>query len=209
VSIQTGIPLKHIRQGIMTQSDWEIYYRETNALRSDRLTIVDDVYSLTGIKTTAKKMKMRGKVDAVYIDYLQLIEHRVGGRNKENEVSEISRSLKLLAKQLDVPVIALSQLSRAVETRGGDHKPKLSDLRDSGAIEQDADIVEFLYRPEYYNPEQTELENKAFIIISKNRNGACKDIEFYFNKECTRFENVTYDMQEPVTIPTRDEKVPF
>lgn len=209
VSIQTGIPLKHIRQGIMTQSDWEIYYRETDALRSDRLTIVDDVYSLTGIKTTAKKMKMRGKVDAVYIDYLQLIEHRVGGRNKENEVSEISRSLKLLAKQLDVPVIALSQLSRAVETRGGDHKPKLSDLRDSGAIEQDADIVEFLYRPEYYNPEQTELENKAFIIISKNRNGACKDIEFYFNKECTRFENVTYDMQEPVTIPTRDDKVPF
>ena len=146
--------------------------------------------TLVGIKTTAKKYKLRGNIDAIYIDYLQLIEHRVGGRSKENEVSEISRSLKMLAKQLDVPVIALSQLSRAVETRGGSKKPQLSDLRDSGAIEQDADIVEFIYRPEYYNPDEVEYQNKAYVIIAKNRNGSCADVEFFFNKECTRFENV-------------------
>jgi replicative DNA helicase len=148
------------------------------------------VFSLTGIKTTAKKLKMRGSLDAVYIDYLQLIDHSVKGRSKENEISEISRSLKMLAKQLDVPVVALSQLSRAVESRGGDKKPMLSDLRDSGAIEQDADIVEFIYRPEYYFPDQDEYFNKAYVIIAKNRQGSCRDVEFIFNKECTRFENV-------------------
>lgn len=189
ISVHTGIPLSNIRQGQMSEQDWSNYFNEVDYLRRDNLIIIDDVYSLTGIKTTAKKLKMRGSLDAIYIDYLQLIEHRLGGRSKENEVSEISRNLKMLAKQLEVPIVALSQLSRAVESRGGDKKPMLSDLRDSGAIEQDADIVEFVYRPEYYNPDEAELANKAYVIISKNRNGSCKDVEFYFNKECTRFEN--------------------
>lgn len=190
VSIHTGIPLNDLRKGTMNTRQWATYNEEVNHLTKDNLIIVDDVYSLVGIKTTAKKYKLRGNIDAIYIDYLQLIEHRVGGRSKENEVSEISRSLKMLAKQLDVPVIALSQLSRAVETRGGSKKPQLSDLRDSGAIEQDADIVEFIYRPEYYNPDEVEYQNKAYVIIAKNRNGSCADVEFFFNKECTRFENV-------------------
>lgn len=190
VSIHTGIPLNDLRKGTMNTKQWATYNEEVNHLTKDNLIIVDDVYTLVGIKTTAKKYKLRGNLDAIYIDYLQLIEHRVGGRSKENEVSEISRSLKMLAKQLDVPVIALSQLSRAVETRGGSKKPQLSDLRDSGAIEQDADIVEFIYRPEYYNPDELEYQNKAYVIIAKNRNGSCADVEFFFNKECTRFENV-------------------
>jgi replicative DNA helicase len=190
VSIHTGIPLNDLRKGTMNTRQWATYNEEVNHLTKDNLIIVDDVYTLVGIKTTAKKYKLRGNIDAIYIDYLQLIEHRVGGRSKENEVSEISRSLKMLAKQLDVPVIALSQLSRAVETRGGSKKPQLSDLRDSGAIEQDADIVEFIYRPEYYNPDEVEYQNKAYVIIAKNRNGSCADVEFFFNKECTRFENV-------------------
>jgi len=190
VSIHTGIPLNDLRKGTMNTKQWDTYNEEVNHLTKDNLIIVDDVYTLVGIKTTAKKYKLRGSIDAIYIDYLQLIEHRVGGRSKENEVSEISRSLKMLAKQLDVPVIALSQLSRAVETRGGSKKPQLSDLRDSGAIEQDADIVEFIYRPEYYNPDEVEYQNKAYVIIAKNRNGSCADVEFFFNKECTRFENV-------------------
>ena len=205
VSVHTGISLSAIRSGTLTKDQFSHYFSTVDYLRKDNLIIIDDVYSLSGIKTTARKLKMRGKLDAIYIDYLQLITHKVGqGRSKENEVSEISRSLKMLAKQLDVPVIALSQLSRAVETRGGSHKPKLSDLRDSGAIEQDADVVEFVYRPEYYNPEDDKLKNLAFTIIAKNRNGACKDVEHYFNNECTRFENPKVEgyeikAQKPIT----------
>ena len=190
ISVHTGIKLGNIRNGEMSDSDWSLYHEKVGDVSSDNLIIIDDVFSLTGIKTTAKKLKMRGSLDAVYIDYLQLIDHSVKGRSKENEISEISRSLKMLAKQLDVPVVALSQLSRAVESRGGDKKPMLSDLRDSGAIEQDADIVEFIYRPEYYFPDQDEYFNKAYVIIAKNRQGSCRDVEFIFNKECTRFENV-------------------
>lgn len=188
ISLHTGIPLFHIRGGSMIEDEWSTYFKEVDYLSKDNLIIIDDVYSLSGIKATCKKMSMRGQLDAIYIDYLQLIEHNVGGRSKENEVSEISRSLKMLAKQLNVPIIALSQLNRSCESRG-DKKPMLSDLRDSGAIEQDADIVEFIYRPEYYFPENTEYLNKAYIIIAKNRNGSCKDVELYFHKECTRFEN--------------------
>lgn len=206
ISVHTGIPLYNIRRGDLTPEQWNVYHTEVDALRPDRLKIIDDVYSLSGIKTTAKKLKMKGELDVIYIDYLQLITHKVGnGRSKENEVSEISRSLKMLAKQLDVPIVALSQLSRAVETRGGTKKPMLSDLRDSGAIEQDADIVEFVYRPEYYNPEQEEYLNKAYTIIAKNRNGSCKDVEHYFNKECTRFENPEHDEYKV----SRYEKPPF
>jgi len=192
VSVHTGLKLSDIRGGKLSKDQWAKYYREVDYLRNDNLMIVDDVYSLNGIKTRCRKMKMKGQLDAVYIDYLQLINHSVGkGRNKENEVSEISRALKMLAKSLDVPVICLSQLSRGVESRG-DKKPMLSDLRDSGAIEQDADIVEFIYRPEYYEPDNSK-PGQAFVLISKNRNGACGDIELYFDKECTRFENPTFE----------------
>lgn len=196
VSVHTGIPLGTIRSGRLTKEQWNEYNEKADYLTSDNLVIVDDVYSLNGIRTRCKKLNMKSGLDAIYIDYLQLINHKVGaGRSKEQEVSEVSRALKMLAKSLDVPVVCLSQLSRAVETRGGTHKPMLSDLRDSGAIEQDADIVEFIFRPEYYNKEDDKLHGVAYVIIAKHRNGACGDIELKFKHECTRFENaVGYDV---------------
>ena len=191
VSVHTGIPLGHIRGGKLDRLQWDNYNKNADYLTNDNLIIVDDVYTLNGIRTRCKKLKMKGGLDAIYIDYLQLINHKVDkGRSKEQEVSEISRSLKMLAKSLNVPVVCLSQLSRAVESRGGTHKPMLSDLRDSGAIEQDADIVEFIFRPEYYEKDDPTLQGVAYVIIAKHRNGACGDIELRFKHECTRFENV-------------------
>jgi replicative DNA helicase len=130
-----------------------------------------------------------------------LIKHRVDkGRSKENEVSEISRELKLLAKELDTPIICLSQLSRAVESRGGAKLPQLSDLRDSGSIEQDADIVRFIYRPEYYGISEDEngesTAGKAIIYFAKNRHGATKHITLGFNAELTKFIELE-DLKEP------------
>lgn len=216
VSIHTGIPLSNIRSGRLDPDQWHRYNEEVNYLINDNLIIVDDVYTLNGIRTRCKKLKMKGQLDAIYIDYLQLINHKVAaGRSKEQEVSEVSRALKMLAKDLNVPVVCLSQLSRAVESRGGTHKPMLSDLRDSGAIEQDADIVEFIFRPEYYDKDNSELFGVAYVIIAKNRNGACGDIEMKFRHECTRFENVgdTYDVpiEQPKSVmkPSTNFEAPF
>ncbi len=134
-------------------------------------------------------------LDLIVVDYLQLMSASApGGRRYENrtqEVSAISRGLKAIAKELKIPVIALSQLSRAPETRGGkDAEPKLSDLRESGSIEQDADIVMFIYRPEYYNRDNPELEGKAKIIVAKQRNGPTDTIQLAFIKGSTRFETL-------------------
>ena len=215
VSVHTGIPLGIIRAGKLDRLQWDTYNKKADYLTNDNLVIVDDVYSLNGIRTRCKKLKMKGGLDAIYIDYLQLITHKVGaGRSKEQEVSEISRALKMLAKSLDVPVVCLSQLSRAVETRGGTHKPMLSDLRDSGAIEQDADIVEFIFRPEYYDKDDPKLHGIAYVIIAKHRNGACGDIELRFKHECTRFENAGgYDVPPEVERndmkPSKEFEAPF
>ena len=194
ISIHTGIELSVIRSGHLTTEQWNHYNQGVTDLMVYNLTIVDDVYSLNNLRTRCKKMKMQHKLDVVFVDYLQLIVHRVdAGRSKANEVSEISRSLKMMAKDLNVPVVALSQLNRACETRA-DKKPMLSDLRESGSIEQDADIVEMVYRPEYYSDlkdqdEFGDLDGKAWILIQKNRHGSTRDIEFIFNAECTKFEN--------------------
>jgi len=131
----------------------------------------------------------------IVVDYLQLMSASApGGRRYENrtqEVSAISRGLKAIAKELKVPVVALSQLSRAPETRGGkETEPKLSDLRESGSIEQDADVVMFLYRPEYYDRNNPELENKAKLIIGKQRNGPTGTVQLAFLKSSTRFETL-------------------
>lgn len=209
VSIHTGIPLSNIRGGKLDDEQWKRYNENADYLTRDNLIIVDDVYTLNGIKTRCKKLKMKGQLDAVYIDYLQLINHKVAaGRSKEQEVSEVSRALKMLAKDLDVPVVCLSQLSRAVESRGGTHKPMLSDLRDSGAIEQDADIVEFIFRPEYYDKDNPQLFGVAYVIIAKHRNGACGDIEMKFRHECTRFENVGETYVVPIEQPTKSVMQP-
>jgi replicative DNA helicase len=145
------------------------------------------------MRAKAKRLKQQnnGKLDLIIVDYLQLMSG--GGRRYENrtqEVSAISRGLKSIAKELDVPVIALSQLSRAPESRGGDHRPQLSDLRESGSIEQDADVVAFIFREEVYNHDDPELEGVAELIIAKQRNGPTGRIKMAFLKNSTRFESM-------------------
>ena len=141
---------------------------------------------------------LQGRLDLLIVDYLQLMSG--GGRRYENrtqEVSAISRGLKGLAKELKVPVIALSQLSRAPESRGGDHRPQLADLRESGSIEQDADVVAFIFREEVYKPDDPELDGVAEIIIAKQRNGPTGKVRMAFVKRSTRFESMAVGGMEP------------
>jgi replicative DNA helicase len=147
------------------------------------------------MRAKARRLQQaQGKLDLIIVDYLQLMS---GGskryENRTQEVSAISRGLKALAKELSVPVIALSQLSRAPESRGGDHRPQLADLRESGSIEQDADVVAFIFREEVYNHDDPELQGKAEIIIAKQRNGPTGRIMMAFLKNATRFESMASD----------------
>jgi replicative DNA helicase len=165
---------------------------------------VDDTpgISISEMRAKARRLvQSQGKLDLLIVDYLQLMSGG-GGRRYENrtqEVSAISRGLKGLAKELRVPVVALSQLSRAPETRGsGDHRPQLSDLRESGSIEQDADLVMFIFREEVYKPDDPELEGRAEIIIAKQRNGPIGRINLAFIKRSTRFENMAHEDSEPI-----------
>ena len=146
--------------------------------------------SITEIRAKCRKLKLEKDIGLVIIDYLQLVTAS-GKKNasREQEISEISRSLKILAKELNVPVIALSQLSRAPEQRKDDHRPMLSDLRESGAIEQDADIVMFLYRDDYYN-ENSEDKNVAEVIIAKHRAGSTGTVKLAWLGDFTKFANL-------------------
>ncbi len=159
---------------------------------------IDDTPGITLSEMRAKSRRLQqsqGRLDLIIVDYLQLMSG--GGRRYENrtqEVSAISRGLKGLAKELKVPVIALSQLSRAPESRGGDHRPQLADLRESGSIEQDADVVAFIFREEVYKPDEPELEGVAEIIIAKQRNGPTGRIKLAFLKNSTRFESMASGM---------------
>ena len=178
-----------VRTGKLEEEDWS-KLAETIGPLSEAEMYIDDTpgINITGIRTKCRKLKAEKNIGLVVIDYLQLIQgsnKRVGSR--EQEISEISRSLKILAKELNVPVIALSQLSRAAEQRP-DHRPMLSDLRESGAIEQDADIVMFLYRDDYYNPD-TEKKNVAEVIIAKHRGGSTGTVELVWLGSHTKFVN--------------------
>lgn len=158
---------------------------------SEAPIFIDDSGSLNimELRTKARRLQSEHELDLIVVDYLQLMQ----GRNQENrvqEVSEISRSLKILAKELNVPVLALSQLSRAVEQRGGDKKPQLSDLRESGSIEQDADVVMFIYRDEMYSGKDSKKPHIAEILIRKHRNGPTGEIELFFDGEKTSFKNL-------------------
>jgi replicative DNA helicase len=171
----------------------------------DRLTnariFIDDTpgISISEMRAKARRLKQQNKaLDLIVVDYLQLMSASpVGGKrsyeNRTQEVSAISRGLKILAKELHVPVLALSQLSRASEARGGDKKPMLSDLRESGSIEQDADVVMFIHREEYYNREDPELKGKAEVIIAKQRNGPTGTVHLAYRDRFTRFENAAYE----------------
>ena len=179
-----------IRTGKLEENDWT-KLAETIGPLSEAEMYIDDTpgINIMEIRAKCRKLKIEKNIGLVVIDYLQLIQGtgRRGG-SREQEISEISRSLKILAKELDVPVIALSQLSRAAEQRP-DHRPMLSDLRESGAIEQDADIVMFLYRDDYYNPD-TEKKGVAEVIIAKHRGGSTGTIELVWLGSYTKFVNI-------------------
>ena len=179
-----------VRTGSLSEEEW-VKLATAVAPLSEAPIYIDDTagISVAEIRAKCRKLKLEKNIGLVVIDYLQLIQ--ASGKknlNREQEISEISRALKILAKELEVPVIALSQLSRAPEQRT-DHRPMLSDLRESGAIEQDADIVMFLYRDNYYNPE-TENKNVAEVIIAKHRAGATGTVELLFLGEYTKFVNI-------------------
>lgn len=191
MSMEAGVPLSKIRTGNLDLKEWSRYGAAIDAVGQYDITIADTPnISVLDIRAIARKIKSKKDLDLIVIDYLQLIRGGgSGGESRQQEVSDISRALKNLARELDVPVIALSQLSRATETRP-DKRPMLSDLRDSGAIEQDADIVMFLYRDDYYNPE-SEDKGLAEVIIGKQRNGPVGSIKLRFFHELTRFGDYT------------------
>lgn len=178
-----------VRTGFLGQSDWPKLTNAAGKLAEAPLYIDDTpAVSALEIRAKARRLKSRFDIQLVIVDYLQLMRGPSGVENRQQEISEISMSLKALARELSIPVIAISQLSRAVESRS-DHRPQLSDLRESGAIEQDADVVMLLLREEYYMPTE-ENKGKAEIIIAKQRNGPVGSVELAFIKEITRFTNL-------------------
>jgi len=190
---QARVDAHKMRTGSLWQDDMKKVTRAMEQLAHAPLFIDDTPgISLSEMRAKARRLKQaQGRLDLIIVDYLQLMSG--GGRRFENrtqEVSAISRGLKALAKELTVPVVALSQLSRAPESRGGDHRPQLADLRESGSIEQDADLVMFIFREELYKPDDPELQGKAEIIIAKQRNGPTGKLRLAFLKPCTRFETM-------------------
>jgi replicative DNA helicase len=181
------------RTGRMTDEEYQ-NYAQVLALLSNKKLFIDDKpnISISEMKAKCRKIKRHHDLDLVVIDYLQLIQSDEQKNNRTDEISSISRALKIMAKELDIPVIALSQLSRACEQRH-DKRPILSDLRESGAIEQDADVVMFLYRDDYYN-EESELQNIAELIIRKQRQGSIGTVPFLFAKRYSKF--LTIDKKE-------------
>ena len=182
-----------LRTGQLEDDDW-VKLASTLSRLSEAPIYIDDTagISIMEIRAKCRKLKIEKNIGLVVIDYLQLIQGN-GGKNatREQEISEISRSLKILAKELNIPVIALSQLSRGVEKRE-DKRPMLSDLRESGAIEQDADIVSFLYRDDYYNKD-SEKKNICEIILAKHRGGSTGTIDLAWLPSYTKFANLTKD----------------
>ena len=181
---------QRVRQGSLRDFDFTQLARAAGILQSCPIWI-DDTPALTllEMRSKARRLKAENDIRMVVVDYLQLMRSPERAENRVQEISDISRSLKALARELEIPVVALSQLSRASEQRGGERKPILSDLRDSGAIEQDADLVIFIHRAEYYDREDESKRGMAEIMLSKNRNGPTGDIQLRFSREYTRFDN--------------------
>lgn len=195
ISAESMLPADKLRKGDLADYEWEQLNSKISRL-IDAPIFIDDTPALSIFELRAKcrRLKAQHNIEMVFVDYLQLMVGNYDKQgNREQEISNISRSLKSLAKELDIPVLALSQLSRAVETRGGSKKPILSDLRESGAIEQDADLVLFIYRPEYYQIDQlddgTPTKGLAVISIAKHRNGALGEINLKFTNKFARFSD--------------------
>ncbi len=197
LSSESYIDAGKIKSGRLEDDDWKQLHSKINKLTNASLYIDDTpALSIFELRAKCRRLKQQHDIKAVIVDYLQLMSTGSDNRgNREQEISNISRSLKSLAKELNIPVIVLSQLSRAVETRGGSKRPILSDLRESGAIEQDADLVLFIYRPDYYKIDEDEQGNPteegiAEIIVAKHRNGATGNVKLRFKKEFAKFEDL-------------------
>lgn len=186
---ETGISQQRLRLGEIQDYEWPILMEAAGVL-SEMMLFIDDTPAMSALelRTKARRLQAEHGLDLVIVDYLQLMRSDVRAENRVQEISYITRSLKSLARELEAPLIALSQLSRAVESRS-DHKPILSDLRESGSIEQDADIVMFIYREELVK-ENTERKNIADIIVAKHRNGPTDTVPLYFDKELARFADL-------------------
>jgi len=220
ISSETGLSSEKLRTGRLEKHEWEQLNVKVKTLEKAPL-FIDDTPSLSifDLRAKARRLASQHGIKMVIIDYLQLMTaggSQKGG-NREQEISTISRNLKALAKELNVPVIALSQLSRAVETRGGSKRPILSDLRESGAIEQDADIVSFIYRPEYYkidewdDEERTPTAGQAEFIVAKHRNGGLENIRLKFIGQLGKFDNLD-DFDSPFEFQSKmnaNEENPF
>ncbi|WP_029323374.1 replicative DNA helicase [Butyrivibrio sp. AE3004] len=191
MSMESHVDSQHIRTGNMTDMDWENLIESADLIGKSHL-IIDDTpgISIQELQSKCRKYKMEHNLHIIMIDYLQLMSGsgKRSSESRQQEVSEISRALKALARELNVPVVALSQLSRAVESRP-DHRPMMSDLRESGAIEQDADMVMFIYRDDYYNKD-TDRKGVSEIIIAKQRNGPIGTVELAWLPEFTKFANL-------------------
>ncbi len=212
ISSETGLSSEKLRKGSLDDHEWQQLLTKVKNLEKAPLFIDDTpALSVFDLRAKCRRLVAQHNVKLIIIDYLQLMT--VGGQgkgsgNREQEISTISRSLKSIAKELNVPVIALSQLSRAVETRGGNKRPLLSDLRESGAIEQDADIVSFIYRPEYYEITEWEdgspSEGQAEFIIAKHRNGGLENVRLRFQGKLAKFSDLEEnDNFEPIVLESK------
>lgn len=218
-SIESGIPSETISRGKLSENEWIVLMDKISKLNSDKL-IIDDTPALSvfDLRAKCRRLKHQHDIQLIIVDYLQLMQgesdkdkSKAKG-NREQEISYISRSLKALAKDLNVPVIALSQLSREVEKRAGMKRPQLSDLRESGSIEQDADLVMFIFRPEYYKMDDFEdgdpAKGLAEIMIQKNRHGPTDNIRLRFQSQYTKFTDIEedYHIENPSDSLPQNEK---
>jgi replicative DNA helicase len=213
ISAEAELDSEKIKKGNLADFEWQQMVHKTTRLSSAPI-FIDDTPALSILELRAKcrRLKAEHNIQMIVVDYLQLMKGEAGSGNREQEIASISRALKGIAKELSVPVIALSQLSRGVETRGGDKRPQLSDLRESGSIEQDADIVMFLYRPEYYKITVDEdgmpTQGMAEVIIAKHRNGSLENVKLKFIGKYTKFAD--YDAPEgltPMSSITRESRL--
>ena len=210
ISSETEIPQEKLRKGTMEDHEWAQLNSRITTLTNAPL-FIDDTAALSvfDLRAKCRRLKAHHDIQMIIVDYLQLMQGSQDTRgNREQEISSISRSLKTLAKELDVPVIALSQLSRASEKRSAAAKPILSDLRESGSIEQDADMVLFIYRPEYYKIDQDDqgdsTQGVAEVLIAKNRNGPLKDVRLRFISKYAKFADAEIDYSPMNTISAND-----
>lgn len=198
ISQETGIDSQRLRTGKLTEDEWPLFTHAIEVM-SDTRIFLDDTPAITPLqlRTKCRRLHLEYRLDLVIVDYLQLMSGDTRNDNRVQEVSYISRNLKVLARELNVPVLAAAQLSRAVEQRT-DKRPVLSDLRESGSLEQDADIVMFIYRPEVYEDDPAK-QNIAEIIVAKHRNGPIGNVQLIFRKNLAKFENATtqhYDLRQ-------------